>query len=170
MRTWDRISSGWNHCRRLLLAAALTLLAVAGYPRGGSPARAGEAAPGERHLLYVAAPGIRDYLEFGGAGILVFDMDNGHAFVKRIETAASREAKPDNMKGICASARTGKLYFTTPKKLYCLDLRSEQTLWGKEGRRSCPKPLPGTFVFGPHPPRESSVVSALKRPPSTRPT
>jgi hypothetical protein len=77
----------------------------------------------------VAAPGIRDYLEFGGAGILVFDMDNGHAFVKRVETAASREAKPDNMKGICASAVTKMLYFTTPKKLYCLDLLSEQTLW-----------------------------------------
>src|SRR5437868_3824549 len=123
MRTWDRISSGWNHCRRLLLAAALALSAVA------STGRAGEATPGERHLLYVAAPGIRDYLEFGGAGILVFDMDNGHAFVKRIETAASREAKPDNMKGICASAVTKKLYVTTPKKLYCVDLLSEQTLW-----------------------------------------
>src|SRR5438309_8161885 len=84
---------------------------------------------GERHYLYVAAPGIRNYLEFGGAGILVFDMDNGHAFVRRIETAASREAKPDNMKGICASAVTKMLYLTTPKKLYCLDLLSEQTLW-----------------------------------------
>jgi DNA-binding beta-propeller fold protein YncE len=132
MRTWNFISSGWNRCRRLLLAAALTLLAVA-----VSPARAGEAAPGERHLLYVAAPGIRDYLEFGGAGVLVFDMDNGHAFVKRIETAASREAKPDNMKGVCASALTRKLYFTTPKKLYCLDLLSEQTLWGKELPQGC---------------------------------
>jgi hypothetical protein len=36
--------------------------------------------------LYVVCPGIRDYLEFGGAGILVFDIDAGHKFVKRIAT------------------------------------------------------------------------------------
>ena len=60
----------------------------------------------ERHYLYVVAPGIRNYLEFGGAGILVFDMDNGHKFVKRIETPASQAAKPDNIKGVCASAAT----------------------------------------------------------------
>src|SRR6185503_2702146 len=116
--------------RPLALAAVLALFAV-------GPVRAGEPAPGERHLLYVAAPGIRDYLEFGGAGILVFDMDNGHAFVKRIETAASREAKPDNMKGICASAVTKRLYLTTPKKLYCVDLLSEQTLWEKALPQGC---------------------------------
>jgi hypothetical protein len=72
-----------------------------------------------RRFLYVAAPGIRDDLQFGGAGILVLDMDLGFAFVKRIETPASRKPKPDNMKGICASATTGRLYFSTPKKLYC---------------------------------------------------
>jgi DNA-binding beta-propeller fold protein YncE len=118
---------------RSLLLILLGLLVVA----VGPLATAGEAASGERHYLYVAAPGIRDYLEFGGAGILVFDMDNGHSFVKRIETAASREPKPDNMKGICASALTKKLYFTTPKKLYCLDLLSEQTLWGKPLPQGC---------------------------------
>jgi DNA-binding beta-propeller fold protein YncE len=95
------------------------------------------APPGERHYLYVAAPGIRDYLEFGGAGILVFDMDNAHAFVKRIETPASREAKPANMKGICANSATKRLYFTTPKKLYCVDLVSERTLWEKELPQGC---------------------------------
>jgi hypothetical protein len=79
----------------------------------------------------VAAPGIRDDLRFGGAGILVFDMDREFAWVKRIQTPASREPKPDNMKGICACAATGKLYFSTPRKLYCLDLKSENTLWEK---------------------------------------
>jgi DNA-binding beta-propeller fold protein YncE len=95
------------------------------------------APPMEPHYLYVAAPGIRDYLEFGGAGILVFDMDNGHAFVKRIETPASRDAKPANMKGICANAANRRLYFTTPKKLFCVDLLSEQTLWEKELPQGC---------------------------------
>ena len=44
------------------------------------------AAVGVTRYLYVVCPGIRDYLEFGGAGILVFDIDNGHKFVKRIAT------------------------------------------------------------------------------------
>src|SRR5882724_2053802 len=125
------LSCAWNRYRPLVVAAALTLFAVA------PAARAAEPVAGERHLLYVAAPGIRNYLEFGGAGLLVFDMDNGHAFVKRIETAASREANPDNIKGICASAVTKKLYLTTPKKLYCVDLLTEQTLWDKALPQGC---------------------------------
>jgi DNA-binding beta-propeller fold protein YncE len=83
----------------------------------------------ERHFLYVAAPGIRNYLEFGGAGILVFDMDRDHAFVKRIATPASQREKPENIKGVCANAATRRLYFSTPTKLYSLDLLTEKTLW-----------------------------------------
>src|SRR6478736_1206784 len=89
------------------------------------------AAVGVARRLYVVCPGIRDYLEFGGAGILVFDIDNGHKPIKRIETPASREEKPDNIKGVCASAATQSLYFTTTKKIYCVDLATEQLLWEK---------------------------------------
>lgn len=84
---------------------------------------------GPRRYLYVVCPGIRDYLEFGGAGILVFDIDDGHKFVKRIVTPASSEPKPDNIKGVCASPLTGKLYITTRSKLYCVDLLTDKTLW-----------------------------------------
>lgn len=91
----------------------------------------------ERHYLYVAAPGIRNLLEFGGAGILVFDIDNDHKFVKRIETPESHAKSPDNMKGICACAATRKLYFTTTKKLYCIDLVTEKTLWEKAPALGC---------------------------------
>jgi DNA-binding beta-propeller fold protein YncE len=86
----------------------------------------------KRHsFLYVVEPGIRNYLEFGGAGILVFDIDNGHKFVKRIATPASQETKPLNIKGVCACAATKKLYFTTLTKLYCVDIATEKTLWEK---------------------------------------
>ena len=85
----------------------------------------------EKHFLYVATPGIRDYLEFGGAGILIFDVDQNHRFVRRIETPASRVGKPENIKGICANAGNRRLYFTTLKKLYCLDVVNEKTLWEK---------------------------------------
>ncbi|HWB11789.1 MAG TPA: YncE family protein [Pirellulales bacterium] len=91
----------------------------------------GDARPddGVHRSLYVVCPGIRDDLSFGGAGVLVFDIDAGHKLVKRIETPASRDPKPDNIKGVCACATTGRLYFTTRSKLYCIDLVSEETLW-----------------------------------------
>ncbi len=91
-----------------------------------------QAAVKDGRYLYVVCPGIRNYLEFGGAGILVYDMDNGHTLVKRIATPASLEEKPDNIKGVCACAATQRLYFTTTKKLYCVDLLSEKTLWETE--------------------------------------
>jgi hypothetical protein len=109
--------------RRTLLVCPWLLLLTAG------PTVAGEV--GLKRYLYVAAPGIRNYLEFGGAGILVFDIDKDHAFVKRIATPASREQKPANIKGVCACPPTRRLYFTTTKKLYCLDLVSEKSLWEK---------------------------------------
>src|SRR5262249_47415587 len=92
-----------------LLAALLILLT-------GAPLRAAEPQKGEKHYLYVVPPGIRNLLEFGGAGVLVFDIDDGYKFVKRIDTPASTEDKPDNIKGVCASAATKRLYFTTTKK------------------------------------------------------
>ncbi|HEV3387271.1 MAG TPA: hypothetical protein VG097_20805 [Gemmata sp.] len=88
-------------------------------------------------LLYVVCPGIRDYLEFGGAGILVFDIDNGHKLLKRISTDASKNAKPRNIKGVVASAATKKLHFTTPESLFCVDLVTEKTEWGKELPQGC---------------------------------
>ncbi len=84
-----------------------------------------------RHYLYVVVPGIRDDLNYGGAGILVFDIDRGHALVRRIATPASTVDKPDNIKGVCANAGTRRLYFTTRSKLYCVDLLTEKTLWEK---------------------------------------
>jgi DNA-binding beta-propeller fold protein YncE len=88
-----------------------------------------QAAMPDGRFLYVVCPGIRDYLEFGGAGVLVFDIDHGHKLMKRIETPASREMKPDNIKGVCACAATQRLYLTTRSKLYCVDLVSERTVW-----------------------------------------
>jgi DNA-binding beta-propeller fold protein YncE len=109
------------------------LLALAVLPLVGPTASAAEV----KRYLYVVAPGIRNYLEFGGAGILVFDMDNKHAFVKRIETVASKVEKPANIKGVCASVDTRRLYFTTPRSLFCLDLLTEKTLWVKDLPLGC---------------------------------
>jgi hypothetical protein len=91
----------------------------------------------DAQMLYVAAPGVRDDLDFGGAGILVFDIGHGHRFVRRIETTAARQPKPENIKGICASAATRKLYFTTLTRLYCLDLASDRPAWDRALPQGC---------------------------------
>ncbi|HWC19477.1 MAG TPA: hypothetical protein VG498_20865 [Terriglobales bacterium] len=86
----------------------------------------------ERHLLYVAVPGIRNYVEYGGVGILVYDVDGGHKFVKRIPTWETPPgAQPENVKGIAASAKTGKLYVSTTKRVACFDLVSDAKVWEK---------------------------------------
>lgn len=93
-------------------------------------AREGRAAAQERRLLYVASPGIRNYTEFGGVGVLVFDVDDGHQFVRRIPTFSAADGTPaENVKGICASAKTNRLYVSTVKRLLCLDLKTDQPLW-----------------------------------------
>ena len=91
-----------------------------------------------RRCLYVAVPGIRSYLEYGGHGLLVFDMDNEHRFVKRIPIGGlDDKSRPINIKGVCASARTGRIYCTTLRTMMCLDLRTEKLLWEKPYEGGC---------------------------------
>src|SRR5436190_5946257 len=88
---------------------------------------------GERHFLYVAEPGVRNYVEYGGVGVIVYDMDNGHSFVRRIPTfpeVAGQE--PENVKGVAASAKTGRLFVSTIKRVAAIDLATDRVLWNKE--------------------------------------
>jgi hypothetical protein len=114
---------------------SIFLLALAGWQIG----LAAEPAPAnERRLLYVAVPGIRDYLEYGGHGILVFDIDRGHRFVRRIPTAGlDARGHPLNVKGVCASATTKRLYVSSLRTLTCLDLRTDKILWDKAYEGGC---------------------------------
>ena len=92
----------------------------------------------ERHFLYVAEPGIRDDLSCGGHGLLVFDIEAGHAFVKRIPTAGVDEKKkPLNVKGVCANAATGRIYISTIRTLTSIDLATEKVLWERPYDGGC---------------------------------
>jgi len=86
----------------------------------------------EQHRLYVAVPGIRNDLQYGGVGLLVYDIDAGYKFIKRIPTwtYAPGEAA-ENVKGIAASAKTGKLYVSTIRRVACFDLLTEKKVWEK---------------------------------------
>jgi DNA-binding beta-propeller fold protein YncE len=101
-----------------LVLAFATLLA---------PARAAE-----KHYLYAASPGIRNYVEYGGIGIVVFDIDDGYRFVRRIPTFETEAGKaPENVKGIAASAKTGIVYVSTINRIGAFEAVSGKRLWDK---------------------------------------
>jgi len=88
--------------------------------------------PATRHYLYVAVPGIRDYMGYGGHGLLVFDMDNNHQFVKRIETRGYHpNKKPSNVKGIAVSVPLNSIYISTLESLQRIDLSTGKIIWEK---------------------------------------
>lgn len=107
---------------------------------GGLSLSAAEKTSDRQRLLYVASPGVRDYLEWGGHGVLVFDIDNGHRFVKRISLAGygvDAKGKVLNVKGVCASARTGRLYVSTLQQLICIDLATDKVVWQRAFDQGC---------------------------------
>ncbi len=83
-----------------------------------------------QRYLYVATPGIRDYLGYGGHGILVFDINDNHRFVKRIKTGGLHpDGTPSNVKGIEVSIATNSIYISTLETLQRIDLTTEKVVW-----------------------------------------
>jgi DNA-binding beta-propeller fold protein YncE len=92
----------------------------------------------EKHLLYVANPGIRNYVEYGGIGVTVFDIDNGYKFVRRIPTWETPAGKqPENVKGIAATTATGKFYVSTINRMAAFEIVSGKKLWDRAYEGGC---------------------------------
>ena len=108
---------------------------------------------GVHRYLYVATPGVRNYLEYGGHGLLVFAIDDGHRFVRRIPTAGlNDEGEPINVKGVCANSDTQRIYISTIRSLECLDLVSEEILWERDYEKGCDRMSmspDGTIIYQP---------------------
>lgn len=91
-----------------------------------------------KKYLYVAEPGIRNYLEYGGHGILVYDIENDYKLVKRIPTGSFDEkGQPSNVKGICVSLATQCVYVSTIKSLMCISLKTDKLIWEKAYEKGC---------------------------------
>src|SRR5262249_31463050 len=104
--------------RRLLLSVPVFLALIAAFA-----STKWRGAVEEKHLLCVPWPGIRNSVESGGVGFLVYGVAAGHKFVKRIPTWDAREGKPaENVKGVAANAKTAKIYVSTPERVACFDL------------------------------------------------
>src|SRR5687767_14064987 len=134
-------TSGEPMTRTRLLGALILLLFWTPFLRAAEdrqPLGVTPAAGGERRFLYAACPGIREYLDFGGHGVLVFNVDDQFKFVRRIPFKGLKaNGKPDNVKGICASSATGRLYVSTIHALTCIDLNTDKVLWEKQFPGNC---------------------------------
>src|SRR5262245_70330 len=118
----------------VLVVAVLIGTVVSSHPHGQQPQR----------FLYAALPGVGggSNLNYGGAGILVFDIDHGHKFVKRIPLqGAAPVATPaapgrggrgngqEAIKGIAAHAETARLYVSTSRRVAAYDLLTDKLVW-----------------------------------------
>ena len=118
------------------LIACISLLCCASQLSFGAE----KSQPKPVRLLYVASPGVRNYVEWGGHGVLVFAIDDGHRFVKRISLESyglDEKGRVLNIKGICADAATGRLYVSTLRQLIAIDLLSDQVLWQRAFDLGC---------------------------------
>src|SRR5258708_35136586 len=97
----------------LLLAVSLASIGSA------APPKVGKAIGRVQRLLYVTDK----------TGISVYDINDGHKLLRRIDVPDS-----GGYKGISASPQLGKLYVTSYLKdeLICIDLLTDQIVWRKK--------------------------------------
>jgi hypothetical protein len=89
------------------------------------------AAPLKRYL-YMSTP---DASQLGGSGkgILVFDIDDGHKFVRRIDVPFK-----EGLRGFCGNLKRHAVYYSdTNRRLGAFDLESEKILWEKQYDSGC---------------------------------
>ena len=84
--------------------------------------------------LYISTPDGAQTEGRGGVGILVFDIDDGHKFVRRIDIPIFEEG----LRGFTGNAKTHCVYFsTTNRRLGCFDLEEERIVWQKTYDAGC---------------------------------
>ena len=69
-----------------------TTIAAALFGVGNTTRAQGDAPEPLKRHMYVAEPGIRNYTQYGGHGVIVFDIDDNYRFVKRIPTGGLTDA------------------------------------------------------------------------------
>ncbi len=117
-----------------IIAGAIIVSSSATHKPAGDVA----SSPAIRRYLYVAVPGIRDYLGYGGHGILVFDISNSHRFVKRIPTKGFHpDNTPSNVKGIAVSVGLNSIFVSTIESLQRIDLTTDVLVWEKKFEGGC---------------------------------
>jgi len=123
----------------VLLAVAVIAFIISWKPSPKTKSAVNVAAtPLNGRYLFTAVPGVRDYLGYGGHGLLVFDIDHGHQFVKRIPFKGLHpNGQPSNIKGIGVSIPLHSVYVTTLEGLQRIDLVTGKLIWEKQIPDGC---------------------------------
>lgn len=102
-----------------------------------------------RHLLYMSTPDGAQGEGRSGEGILVFDIDNDHAFVKRIDLPVFKEG----IRGFTGSAASKCVYYSTSSgTLGCYHLEQDKVLWQKTYNAGCDRScitMDGKIIYVP---------------------
>ena len=108
---WAYRQRGWLLLSCIILTTVLGVASTAWIIPSPPPIDEHVATGDTGHYLYVATAGIRDYLGYRGHGLLVFDINDHHKFVKRISTKGFHEdGSPSNVKGIAVSVPLNSVY------------------------------------------------------------
>jgi hypothetical protein len=107
-----------------------------------------EEAPVKRYL-YLGMPDGAQTEGRSGAGILIFDIDQGHKLVRRIDVPIFEEG----LRGFTPSEKTRSAYYsTTNRRLGRFDLEKEKVVWDKQYEGGCDRSaitLDGKKVYVP---------------------
>jgi DNA-binding beta-propeller fold protein YncE len=105
---------------------------------GAAVASARLVAQQEQRHLYVALPGADDADRDRSVRLLVFDIANGHRFVKRIPLwPAANGGDAEVVRGTAASSQAGRFYISTTRRLAAIDLKTDRILWEKSYEGHC---------------------------------
>lgn len=88
-----------------------------------------------KRYLYLSTPdGAQKEGRSSHNGILVFDIDNGHQFVRKIDVPVFQEG----LRGFAGNLKTHSLYYsTTNRRLGAFDLESEKVVWERTYEAGC---------------------------------
>ena len=110
---------------KTLLSIAAALLAFASPALGQSETK---------RYLYLSNPDGAQQEGRSGTGILIFDIDKGHKFVRRINIPIFKEG----LRGFTGTLKTRSVYYsTTNRRLGCFDLEKEKVVWEKTYAGGC---------------------------------
>ena len=90
---------------------------------------------GTKRYLYLSMPdGAQKEGRSEPPGILVFDIDNGHKFVRRIDIPIFYEG----LRGFAGNLKTHRVYYSsTNRRLGAFDLETEKVVWEKTYDAGC---------------------------------
>lgn len=81
-----------------------------------------------KRYLYASTPDASQEDGRSGNGILIFDIDNGHKLVRRIDIPIFKEG----IRGFTGNLKTHCVYYSTSnRRLGCFDLETEKVVWEK---------------------------------------